>query len=258
MGDFNFPDIDWENRSSSDSNSQELTEIIQDTYLQQHVTQPTRYRAGQTSNCLDLLFTDEEEMIQQVQISDPLGLSDHCTFVFDLITHYSFTETMPNSKKKIIFDKGDFDSKKQELSQINWEKQMRGLSINEMMAYIESKINYCIEKYIPSYSQNFFGENEKPPPLWMNNKKALKLVKKKHNAYKHWLNTHEGRNYEKYKKLSNKVKSIKKKSSKKKLKKILKHIENMLIRRESVRLILTAYYLLMASLQRMIQKRLIF
>ena len=169
MGDFNFPDIDWGNWSSSDSNSQEFIEIIQDTYLQQHVTQPTRYRAGQTSNCLDLIFTNEEEMIQQVQISDPLRLSDHCTLVFDLITHYSFTKTMPNSQKKFIFDKVDFDSMKQELSQINCEKEMRGLSVNQMMAYIESKINYCIEKYIPSYSQNFFGENKKPQPLWMNN-----------------------------------------------------------------------------------------
>ena len=156
MGDFNFPDIDWENWSSSDSNSQEFVEIIQDTYLQQHVTQPTRYRAGQTSNCLDLMFTNEEEMIQQVQISDPLGLSDHSTIVFDLLTHFSFTETMPNSQKKFIFDKGDFDSMKQELSQINWEKEMWGLSVNEMKAYTESKINYCIEKYIPSYSQDFF------------------------------------------------------------------------------------------------------
>ena len=146
-------------------------------------------------------------MIQQVQISDPLGLSDHFTLVFDLLTHYSFTETMPNGQIKFIFDKGDFDSMKQELSQINWEKEMRGLSVNEMLAYIESKINYCIEKYISSYSQNFFGENKKPPPLWIN-RKALKLIKKKQNAYKRWLNTHDGRNYEKYTRLSNKVKSI--------------------------------------------------
>ena len=98
-------------------------------------------------------------MIQQVQISDPLGLSDHCTLVFDLLTHYGFTETMPTSQKKFIFDKGDYDSMKQELSQMNWEKEMRGLSVNEMMAYIKSKINCCMEQYIPSYSQNFFGEN---------------------------------------------------------------------------------------------------
>ena len=52
MGDFNFPDIDWENWSSSDSNSQEFIEIIQDTYLQQHVTQPTKQR-GKTRHWLE-------------------------------------------------------------------------------------------------------------------------------------------------------------------------------------------------------------
>ena len=103
MGDFNFPDIDWENWSSSDNNSQEVIGIIQDTYLQQHVTQPTRCREGKTSNCLDLIFTDEEEMIPaQVQISDPLGLNDHCTFVFDLLTHYSSLKLCLTVKRNYI------------------------------------------------------------------------------------------------------------------------------------------------------------
>ena len=48
----------------------------------------------------------------------------------------------------------------------------------------------------------------------MDEQKALKLIKKKHNAYKCWSNSHEGRNYEKYKRLSNKVKSITRKLSK--------------------------------------------
>ena len=82
-----------------------------------------------------------------------------------------------------------------------------------MMAYIESKINYCIGRYILSCSQHFFCKNKKPPPLWMNIK-ALKLIKKKHNAYKCWLSSHEGRNYEKYKRLRNKVKSITRKLTK--------------------------------------------
>ena len=44
-------------------------------------------------------------MIQQVQISDPFGLSHHCTLVFDLLTHYTFTKTIPNSEKKFILTK---------------------------------------------------------------------------------------------------------------------------------------------------------
>ena len=49
--------------------------------------------------------------------------------------------------------------------------------------------------------------------------------KKKHNAYKRWLNTHEGRNYEKYKRLSNKVKSITRKLTKAFEKRLAKKIK---------------------------------
>ena len=60
-------------------------------------------------------------------------------------------ENMPTSQKKFIFDKGDFDSMKQERSKIKWKKELRGLSVDEMMAYIDNKINCNVEKYIPSW-----------------------------------------------------------------------------------------------------------
>ena len=102
---------------------------------------------------------------------------------------------------------------KRELSEINRKKELRGLSVDEMITYIDSKINCSVEKYIQSYSPNHSGENKKPLPLWMN-RNAQGLIKKKHNAYKRWLNTCEGKNYEKYKRLSNKVKSITRKPTK--------------------------------------------
>ena len=48
------------------------------------------------------------------------------------------------------------------------------------------------------WGQNHSSKNRKRPPLRMNSK-ALRLIKKKHNAYKRWLHTHDGKNYEKYK-----------------------------------------------------------
>ena len=86
--DFNYPDIDWENWSSNDITSQKFIETVQDAYLFQHITNPTRHREGQSSNCLDFIFTNEEEMIQYIEITDPLGISDHCTLLFDLLTHF--------------------------------------------------------------------------------------------------------------------------------------------------------------------------
>ena len=47
----------------------------------QHVTQPNRSKQGQTSNCLDLIFTDEEAMLENLEITDPLGVRDHFTLL---------------------------------------------------------------------------------------------------------------------------------------------------------------------------------
>ena len=102
MGDFNYPDIDWENWSSNDITSQKFIQTVQDAYLFQHITKPTRHREGQSSNCLDLIFTNEEEMIQHIEITDPLGISDHCTLLFDLLTHF-YTERKSLELKRFIY-----------------------------------------------------------------------------------------------------------------------------------------------------------
>ena len=212
MGDFNYPDIDWENWSSNDITSQKFIETVQDAYLFQHITKPTRHREGQSSNCLDLIFTNEEEMIQHIEITDPLGISDHCILLFDLLTHV-YTERNSLELKRFIYDKADFYGMAQELSKVDWKKEMIGLSVDEMMLFIENKLNLSMEKYIPSCSQHYPSITKNKPPLWMN-KNTMALIKKKHNAYKRWINTREGKNYEKYKKLSNKVKAATRKITK--------------------------------------------
>ena len=100
-----------------------------------------------------------------------------------------------------------------ELSKVDWKKEIIGLSVDEMMLFIENKLNLSMEKFIPLCSQHYPSITKNKPPLWMN-KNTMALVKKKHNAYKRWINTREGKNYEKYKKLSNKVKSATRKITK--------------------------------------------
>ena len=190
MGDFNYLDIDWENWSSNDITSRKFIETVQDAYLFQHITKPTRHREGQSSNCLDLIFTNEEEMIQHIEIKDPLGISDHCILLFDLLTHF-YTERKSLELKRFIYDKADFYGMAQELSKVDWKKEMIGLSVDEMMLFIENKLNLSMEKFIPSCSQHYPSITKNKPPLWMN-KNKMALIKKKYNAYKRWINTREG------------------------------------------------------------------
>ena len=66
MGDFNFKEIDWENLESTENEnriSSLFLEGIKDTYFFQHCKESTRYRENQVPSLLDLIFTNEENMV---------------------------------------------------------------------------------------------------------------------------------------------------------------------------------------------------
>ncbi|CAC5393388.1 unnamed protein product [Mytilus coruscus] len=76
MGDFNYPDIDWENWNTkgerSNNNENRFLESLQDNFLCQHTTKQIRWRGADTPHTLDLVITNEEEMISMIcEIPEP-------------------------------------------------------------------------------------------------------------------------------------------------------------------------------------------
>ena len=79
MGDFNAPNVDWNDYTCSDgmtSFSYKLINATLDSYLTQHVIYPTRHIYGKRS-ILDLVFTPNPNLIVSMQHHSPLGSSDH-------------------------------------------------------------------------------------------------------------------------------------------------------------------------------------
>ena len=77
MGDFNYKGIVWENWSTpgmSETSEEFLfVETLCDVYLFQHVLKPTRIRMSQEPSILDLIITNEEGMIEDMEYLSPLG-----------------------------------------------------------------------------------------------------------------------------------------------------------------------------------------
>ena len=90
-GDFNYREINWQNLDTSVSTEHDASiflENIRYTYLTQHVFNPTRYRDNQQDSCLDLKFTNEDLMIDNLQYHSSLGASDHLVvLLFDFICY---------------------------------------------------------------------------------------------------------------------------------------------------------------------------
>ena len=69
MGDFNYRVIDWTDSSRNvgeDHVASLFLECIRDTYLCQHVTEPTRNRENNEPSTLDLVLTNKENMVNNL------------------------------------------------------------------------------------------------------------------------------------------------------------------------------------------------
>ena len=84
-GDFNMPQIGWANNFCAlppTHFAHMFLNIVHDCLLFQHVTHPTRYRQGYTPSTLDLVLTNEEGMISDLEYQPGLGKSDHVVLRF--------------------------------------------------------------------------------------------------------------------------------------------------------------------------------
>ena len=86
VGDFNFPSISWKDLHCNSSNLEANTfkQTVLDCYMTQHIDFPTRARGTDNPSCLDYIFTNSEELINNVLDTSPLGNSDHTVIQADI------------------------------------------------------------------------------------------------------------------------------------------------------------------------------
>ena len=79
MGDFSYGRIQWKFLESTGGEDQQFLFLIQDTFLTQHVLEPTR-----GENVLDIVLSSQNELMFNVNIHEPLGNSDHNQIHLDI------------------------------------------------------------------------------------------------------------------------------------------------------------------------------
>ena len=93
-------------------------EEVRDAYLHQHVTVATRFRVGQRTSTLDLILTNEENLVDNLEVHSPLGNSDHGCLKFHLIC---CRERKVQPWKMYFYDEGNYSSMKDELAGAAWD-----------------------------------------------------------------------------------------------------------------------------------------
>ena len=195
MGDFNFKDINW---STNDCNfpagsaGDNFYQCVNDNFLFQHVRSYTRFRDGQNPSCLDLLFTNEDTMVDpaSIVIDAPLGRSDHSIIHFNMTmrTHEG------QSFERYQYFKGDYDKLRHELNSTDWNAELSDKSINEMWDKFSSILNKAVSDCIPKKNTS---TNCKSKPLWMNKDATVAILAKK-KAWKSYKYSRSQESYSQY------------------------------------------------------------
>ncbi len=176
LGDFNFKEIDWNlgiAKCSEIHPASSFLDAVSENYLIQHVDQPTRYREGQNPSLLDLVLTDKENMIEDLELEAPLGKSDH------VVLKMQFLVAPPDTTKQEHFkyQKGDYEGMREEIGKVNWNDLLQDKSVDEAWISVEETVGKAMLKYIPKAK----GGNSSRK-LWMT-KETDDAILAKHRAW---------------------------------------------------------------------------
>ena len=173
IGDFNFPNIDWNTFTSSTGNLRQFLDILINRDYSQIIDFPTHVRG----NILDILLTDLPSDSISVSSQGRLGKSDHNILLIK--TKLSAPESK-TSQKVPQWNRANFTQIINDLESFNWIAEFENCSAQESWDLFSDKANESIIKNVP-----FRSRRQASKPVWMNSK-CLQAVRKKRKLWKRY------------------------------------------------------------------------
>ena len=141
---FNLPDINWEEEAvnpyaTNSTASNQMLNIVKDSFLEQMVTEPTRITET-TSNVLDLFFTSNSTLVNKVEIIP--GISDHEAVFIESSLKPMKVNIPP--RKVYQYRKADYNSMKQELRQFQQEFEARATTQDVETLWADFRPKYTL------------------------------------------------------------------------------------------------------------------
>ena len=168
--------------SASDSHhAHKFLAAVQDCLLFQHVTQPTRFRDGVTPSTLDLVMTNEEGMLTDLQYSPGLGMSDHVLLSFKLAC---YTVQSVCTDKRLNFHRADFDKLNEKIYETDWDK-LKTSPVEDGYSMFKDKLDCIVASCIPEAKSSQSRRN-----IYMTSG-ALHLRKKKNSLWQKSMVTND-------------------------------------------------------------------
>lgn len=186
VGDFNYKDIDWKKCSSPHpeaSSEERFLEALRDSFLYQHVLEPTRRRGSDEPSTLDLILTGEEEQISDLNYIAPLGKSDHSVLLFNFNCYLD--TKIPSATFK--YNKADYKTMGKEITQSEWQgKFIQNAGFNTVDTNWNNLKGMLLEmrdKYVPKMKDSQWKSNGNFPI----GHELQQTIKDKSRLHRKWI-----------------------------------------------------------------------
>ena len=117
MGDFNNGNIKWDTLQSTGVEDSMFVCLVQDNFLTQHVLESTR-----AARVLDIVLSSQKDFVDNVEIQEPLGSSDHNQMHFNINIKSDKTKV---KQCRMDFRKGNYKKIRKSLAHIDWDEKMK-------------------------------------------------------------------------------------------------------------------------------------
>lgn len=199
VGDFNYKQIDWTNDSvpQGQQHLMKFVNTLQDLYLYQHVSEPTRYRNGEKPNILDLILSSEEGMIQELQYLPPLGNSDHISMSFKT----TLTQQQVNFPLSYNIYKTNYKAIQDVLRYKNWNEILNSNFSNDYDTFTNI-LNNLMKDHTPLKTQ------PKAKRCMYLTKEAMRLKNAKRRSWTRYVSTKTEYDRRMYTQRKNKLRAL--------------------------------------------------
>jgi len=174
IGDFNHPDIFWEDHAARHTHSRMFLQSIDDNFLMQVVEEPMR-----RGMLLDLVLTNKEGPVEDAKVGGSLGCSDH-----EMV---EFRNPRGGSRaisriKALDFRRANFGLFKELLGGIPWIRALEGRGLQESWSLFKYHFLHAQDRCMPPSKKS---GKEGRRPTWMS-KELLAELRWKRKVHGMW------------------------------------------------------------------------
>ena len=157
VGDFNHPEINWDychTKMHDNHRAAKFLFTVTENKLTQHINKPTHFKPNCKPSLIDLVFTKDQDLIDNVKIKSPLGKSYHAVIILTTSCKQKATDSCYIKKYKT--DKADFQSMRAKLDEIEWEKvvDLENDTVDEAWKNLSVIIKTVRDEFVPTVTIN--------------------------------------------------------------------------------------------------------